>query len=407
MPAVAGMLNTASLPSSLVKTSFAAMIATMFPSGGAPLFALSGMLQEETAVQYKHGFFSKTMVFPQLTLAAAVADGVANVFTVTDSSQVIPNMMMRVDSTGENILINNVIDATHVSVVRGVGTVAAAAISNSVNLYQIGSAFEDGSERPNPLAIVPVEITNYTQIFRNSWALTDSMRATLTIAGDTNVANSRADCAAFHAVDIEKSLWFGQKFLGSRNGKPFHTMDGFLAIVGNLTYYPSSYAAANVFTAGGTTTYAQLESYLDPCFNQSTNPKIGNERLMFCGGTALKVINNIGRNNGTYQLQDGQTSWGLQFKTFKTTRGTFTLIEHPLFNTNATWSKMACAVDLSTYNLAYLGDRKTKTEEYGVNGDLCLENGIDAQGGSLTTEVTQCIKNPPANSAIFNLTAAA
>jgi hypothetical protein len=74
------------------------------------------------------------------------------------------------------------------------------------------------------------------------------------------------------------------------------------------------------------------------------------------------------------------------------------MVEHPLFNANAAWSKMAVAVDLSSFKLAYLADRKTKAEE-----DFD-DNGIDAVGGSLTTELTTVIKNPPANAIIYNLT---
>jgi hypothetical protein len=36
-----------------------------------------------------------------------------------------------------------------------------------------------------------------------------------------------------------------------------------------------------------------------------------------------------------------------------------------------------------------------------------VDNGIDAVGGTLTTEVTTVVKNPPANAVITNLTAAA
>jgi hypothetical protein len=36
-----------------------------------------------------------------------------------------------------------------------------------------------------------------------------------------------------------------------------------------------------------------------------------------------------------------------------------------------------------------------------------VDNGIDAVGGTLTTELTCVVKNPPANALITNLTAAA
>ena len=400
-----GIFNTAQIATDLAKLSFPATIARFFPNGQAPLFAMTSMLKEETAVQRHHGFFSKTMLFPSCTLGAAVSDATTNVFTVTSTANLLPNMVLQAASTHENIIIDQVLSSTTIKVTRGVGTVAAAAISNSVELFQVGSAFEEGSDKPNALNIQPVQITNYTQIFRNTWAVTETARATLTLAGDTNVAESKQDCMAFHSADIEKGLIFGQKSEGTRNGQPFRTMDGLISIVNTLSYYPASYSAVNVTVAGATTTYTQLEAALDPVFDQNTDPKTGNERVLFVGGTARKVLNAIGRLNGTYQLMDGQTNYGLQFQTFKTARGTFRMVEHPLLNTNSTWAKMALAVDLSTFSVAYLGDRKTKHEPFGVGqgGD----SGMDSQGGVLTTELTTVIRNPPANAVIYNLTAGA
>ena len=401
-----GIFTTANLTQDLAKKSFAGMITRLMPNGTAPLFGMTSMLPSETAVQTEHGFFTKTMLFPQLTLGAGGQALGDTTFTVTSTANVLPGMLMRVNTTGENILINSVLSATQVQVQRAVGTVAASAIAASVALYQVGNAFEESSVRPQSLIINPVRITNLTQIFRNTWAISDTVRTTQMIAGETNVAESRQDCAGFHAADIEKAIFFGQKSQGTRNGQPFRTMDGLINIVGNLSYYPSSFSAVNVNTAGGTTNYTQLEGFLDPVFNQTTDPKVANERVLFVGGAAKRVLNNIGRLNGTYNITDGQTSYGLQFSTFKTSRGTFRMVEHPLFNSHADLAKMAVAVDLSSFRLAYLGDRKTQNKEFNQDGDAS-DNGIDAVGGTLTTELTCVIKNPPANSIVYNLTAAA
>ena len=401
-----GIFTTANLTQDLAKKSFAGMITRLMPNGTAPLFGMTSMLPSETAVQTEHGFFTKTMLFPQLTLGAGGQALGDTTFTVTSTANVLPGMLMRVNTTGENILINSVLSATQVQVQRAVGTVAASAIAASVALYQVGNAFEESSVRPQSLIINPVRITNLTQIFRNTWAISDTVRTTQMIAGETNVAESRQDCAGFHAADIEKAIFFGQKSQGTRNGQPFRTMDGLINIVGNLSYYPSSFSAVNVNTAGGTTNYTQLEGFLDPVFNQTTDPKVANERVLFVGGAAKRVLNNIGRLNGTYNITDGQTSYGLQFSTFKTSRGTFRMVEHPLFNSNADWAKMAVAVDLSSFRLAYLGDRKTQNKEFNRDADA-NDNGIDAVGGTLTTEVTCVVKNPPANGVVYNLTAGA
>lgn len=402
-----GMFNTSNFTTDLAKKSFAGMITRLMPNGTAPLFGLTSMLPSETAVQIEHGFFTKTMLFPEM-ITTAISLAASPNFTVASTANILPGMIMRVNSTGENIIVNSVVSATEFTATRGVGTVTAADTTATDELYQVGNAFEESSVRPNAQNIIPVRITNLTQIFRNTWAISETARATMVIAGETNVAESRQDCAAFHAADIEKALFFGQKSQGTRNGQPFRTMDGLLSIVSNTTYYPPSYGGVvNVTTAGATTTWTQLETALDPVFDQTTDPKGSNERVLFVGGAAKVVLNNIGRLNGTYQLVDGQTNWGLQFSTLTTSRGKFRLIEHPLLNSNATWAKMAAAVDLATFRVAYLGDRKTQNKEFNMEGGTAQDNGIDAVGGTLTTEMTCVIKNPPANAVIHNLTAAA
>ena len=406
-----GLFNTAVLTTDLAKKSFAGMITRLMPNGMAPLFGMTAMLQSETAVAVEHGFFTKTMLLPEVTFTAGGQLISDTTFTVLSTANILPGMIMRIDNSAsyENFIVNSVVSATQLTVNRAVGTVVAAAVPASARAFQVGNAFEEASLRPNSLVINPVRITNLTQIFRNTWAISDTIRQTMMIAGDTNVAESRTDCAAFHAADIEKALFFGQKSQGTRNGQPFRTMDGLVNIVGTAANYPSYYnSVTNVYTAGGTTTYPQLEGFLDPLFNQGTDPKVGNERILFVGGTAKRVITGIARlaTGSFYSIVDGQTSWGLQYSTFKTSRGSFQVIEHPLFNSNTSWSRMAVGVDLSTFRLAYLGDRKTQNKEFNVDSDA-NDNGIDAVGGTLTTEVTCVVKNPPANGTIYNLTAAA
>lgn len=404
-----GVFNTGNFATDLAKKSFASMITRLMPNGSAPLFGLTSMLQSETAVAVEHGFFSKTMIFPECKInAAAGYTSTDTVFTMDTTANLLMGMIFRNERTGENIIINSIPSATSVSVQRGVGTVAAAAILDNDDFYQVGNAFEESSARPTANNIIPVRVTNLTQIFRNTWAISGTADATEVIAGDSTTAENRQDCAAFHAADIEKALFFGQKSQGTRNGQPFRTMDGLLNMIETAANYPSSYGGlTNSFTAGSTTNWTQFMGYVDNVFDQTTDPKGSNERVMFVGGNARVVINEIGRLNSTYQVVNGNTEYGLQFSTVRMPRGTLQLIEHPLFNTNATWQKMAVVVDLPTFRLAYLKGRQTQNKEFNTSGNQAADNGIDAIGGTLTTELTTVIKNVPANAVIRNLTAAA
>ncbi len=397
-----GAFNTAVIPVDLAKKSFSAMITRLMPNGEAPLFGLTALLREETALQIEHGFYSKTMLFPQMVLSAdaQIGDGVLN---VVSTANVIPGMMFRGDSSNENMLVTSINSPTQVAVQRAVGNVAAALTTSGTNLWMVGNAYEEASLRPQSVIIIPERVQNYTQIFRNTWAVSDTTRATMLIAGDTAVQESKQDCAAFHAADIEKALFFGQKFLGARNNQPFHTMDGLISSI-------TQRAPGNITTAGATTNFLQLQTALDPVFNQVTDPKGKPERLLFVGGAARNVLHEIFRKNGTYFIEDGMTSWGMQYDSFKIPRGRFTIIEHPLFNAygqSSTWAKMAVAVDLATFNVAYMTGRKTQNREFNMNGQVAVDNGVDAVGGTLTSELTSLVRNPSANGVIYNLTAGA
>lgn len=403
-----GIFDTSSafLPVDFAKKSFAAAITRLMPAGAAPLFGITSMIKSDTAIATEHGYWTKTMVFPEGTNSAGNLVG-DTTLGWSSTANVLPGMLMRNQRTQEQVIINSVPNSTSITVTRAVGTVVAAAININDKWYQVGTAFEEASSRPTAMNIAPVKITNLTQIFRNSWAVSGSADQVQVVAGDSNLAESKQECAAFHAVDIEKALIFGQKSQGTRNTKPFRTMEGLVSIIGNLAYYPSSYSTPNVSTAGATTTYSQLEGFLDPCFNQVSDPTASTERLLFVGSTARKVINGIGRISGQYQIVDGASSFGLQFQSFKIARGMFRMVEHPLLNSNADWSKMAIAIDLGSFNVAYLGNRKTQHKSYNMSGETASDNGIDAIGGTLTTELTAILKNPPANGIIHGLTAAA
>ena len=381
------------LPDNL-KKSFAANLVRTQPNGTAPLFAMTAMTGTKSATQITHGYFTKSMVFPQTQLTAAV-NATATTFPVASTKFFIPGMIVRIASTGENIRVNAVTGDTSLTVTRNFGKAVNAAAAADDWLYQVGTAFEQASVRPQANSLQPQWITNNTQIFRNSWALSGTADAVSTYVGMGEQAENRADCASFHAQDIEKALFFGQASMSTLNNQVVSTMDGLEAVI-------QKYAPANISTAGATTTYDQLEAMLDPVFNIATDPKVAAERVLFVGGKALRVINKIGRLAGYYQIVDGQTNFGLQFSTFKIPRGTFRMIEHPLLNSNPWLSSSAWAVDLTTFDVAWL--RKTFHKGYGLTGEIAQDDGIDALGGTLTSELTTEIKNPAANGIIYGLT---
>lgn len=390
-----GLFNTTQNPPKLNTDSFAGQILRRFPSGSAPMFALTSQSGKSKAVSSTHGYFSKMMVFVKQVLAAGVAAG-ADTITLPSTNGMIEGMVLYNTRTRENVRVLVVISPTVISVTRGFGRVAAAQMNASDNLISVGTAFEEGSNRPIARRMTTVYVPNYTQIFRNAWAVTDTARASMAEQGYNNVTEDRSDCAMLHAVDIESAIIWGQPVMDVSGRTPVHATQGVLDAM-------EQYCPENTNTASATTNYTQLVGLMEPAYQYSTNLGNAKERVVFCDSQAMKVITDIGRKSGQVQLFNEQTQFGMQYTSFKFYKGVAALIEHPLLN-GLGQNGMALVMDMPALKMAYMNGRDLKTQSYGENGKP-TDNGVDAVGGDLLTEAAVELINPYACAVIYGLTA--
>ena len=448
-PSISPLINT-----EIVKKSFPTMVQYLLPKGDSTLFGLTAKLKEETAVQIEHGFFSKVMVFPTFQITAAVAGSAvpysSSTFTVSNAAQALVNGLYRwvgtvntgtgntlsaVDTamTGEIVLVTSSTGngGTSITVTRGIGytgaTLPSSGIANGGLFVHIGNAFADASTRPNSFLTQEIRVINYTQIFRNAWSISGTVAAIQNLIGDTNIGKSRKECSQYHAMDIEKSFLFGQRsnvvgVLGTNYAS--RTMNGVIAQItdagasspqaaglflpgagsGSQNIQTASSINANVSTSVGTAGCLNMndfENWANNIFDMAYDPQSGMERILFVGRASHTVLNRLFRANVTYFVERA-TEWGLRYTSAKLTRGDLMIIEHPLLNTNPAWQMLAIAIDLPAISVAYLTGRKTKAEEYNQNG-IAIDQAIDAQGGSLLTEVTILCKNPSGCGVLTNI----
>lgn len=392
-----GLFNTTLNPTELNARSFAGTILRLFPNGSAPMFALTSQGGRSRAKSSTHGYFSKTMSFIRQTLAAEHLAAVTT-FTVPSTQGMVESMVLHNTRTRENIRVTAIVSSTQFTATRAFGRVSAATMDIADVLICVGTAHMEGSVRPEPRRLLTVHVPNYTQIFRNAWALTDTARASLAEQGYSNIAEDRKDCAMFHSVDIETAIIWGQPKMDTSGVAPLHATQGVIDAM-------EQYAPANTNAASSTTTYAQWVTLCEPAFQYSTDMSNPKERVLFGDSTAIKVINDIGRISGQVQITQNETSFGMHFTKFKFYKGTINLVEHPLMNGLQTGG-MALIMDMPALKLAYMDGRDTRPEEYGTGGKL-VENGVDAVGGSLTTEAAVELINPYSCALITGLTAAA
>lgn len=398
MAMATGMFNSITgNPAELNKRSFASQILRRFPNGAAPMFALTAQSGRTTAVSTAHGYFSKTLNFLVIVAGAQLLGDTT--FTIPSTPGIVPGMLFLNSRTKEVVRVETVVSLTSITVRRAFGRVAAAAVNAADQLVNIGTAHNEGSNRPESRRLTTQYIPNYTQIFRNAWSLTDSARASVTeLSGVTNLQENRDDCAMFHAVDIESAIIWGQAYMDTTGSTPVHATQG---VVDALTQYASS----NVNAAGGTTTFSQLVTLMEPAFQYATNLGNPKTRIAFVDSQANKVLNNIGRTNGQVQILQQQDRFGMKFSSFSFYKGDINIVEHPLLN-GLSQTGMMLVMNMSALKLAYLNGRDTMPETYNI-GDKRVEQGKDAVGGSLTTELAVELIDPNSCALVTGLTASA
>lgn len=391
------LFDTTQLTEDLAVRSFAANLVRMRQGGANTLFALSGLATERMCDNVDHGYFTKTDVYPAVTVDGAHLAN-ATTLTVLSTDFIIPNTILMHQEDGssdiEAIFVESIDSATEITVVRGHASTNAVDITDTLIMPEIGSAFEQGSDAPISRSIHPQKYNNSTQIFRTTWGNSRTLAGAGVEVGDGPQQENRRDCSFFHEMSIERALWFGQGDPLNpiiKNGKPMTTMRGIYQTIKEL-------APGNVNIANATTNLEELEAMTDDLFDIMPLDQGENIRTIWCGSIAYKVFNQIGLASGVYQLMEGQTNFGMTFKTFQTTRGKFEIIESTMMNTNPTWRKMAFIMDLSYFDVVWYKNGRTTHREIGK------DSGVDAMAGVLTSELTCELMNPLSCGIILNLT---
>lgn len=390
--------TTGELPANLMQRSFTANIMRVAPNGSTPLLALSGMARTKKLKAVAHSYWIKRAIFPQFVTTGTHASGVTAVNVTSTSDAKVGAILMAFNigagayAAPELMRVTAIVSGTQLTVVRGVAsTTQQASLAAGTVLLEVGSMYEEGSTQPVARSVTLTEHTNFTQIFRDVWDVTKTAEAVSLEPTMNLVSENKSDAAHFHAVSMEWSMLFGRKSATTINGRPSRTMDGLESII--LQHAPN-----NVAAAAATTTFAQLEAMLHPTLDYQVNGMAGTNRTLFCGAGAVDVINNIGRLSGYYELVADSTMFGMKFKRFHTSRGTWDLVEHPLLNTHPVTRKMAIVSDLASFDIQWL--RETQHQELAYDG-------VDAKSGVYTSELTVEVPNPLGWGILYNLTAAA
>jgi hypothetical protein len=353
---------------------FASAILQIDPTGTALVLALSSGMGKESANDTVFHWFEDAH---QSGRTAIASGGTTTTIVVADGSIYVPNQVCLVEETGEITMVT-AIAGNSLTVIRGMGGTSIVSVTNVMHLQSIGNAHEEASAMPTAITQQGSPRFNFTQIFRNSWAISGTAKAVSYRSG-SRVAKNKRDCALYHAEDMERAIIFGQKTASTINGKPFRLTDGIKA---QIQQYGGLVEAVTDGTTPGNYSWLLFSDYMRRLFSKNIKGQ-PNERLAIGGNLWLAGLEQMARLDGNYQIFQGETSLGIKVTSITNAFGTLKLMTHPLFNENPTWNKDLLLLHPGGIKKRVLRD--TFEEGYDSNGNRI--NAVDADEGVMTTEL--------------------
>lgn len=355
-------------------TDFSATVLRTDPTGNAPLLGLTSGMPKESAQDTTFTWLEDSH---EPGRQACVSGGTTTTVVVADGSFYTPNTILLVEETGEHLFVSAVAGDS-MTVIRGLAGTSIVSITGSHHVQKIGNAFEEASAMPTAVTQQGAPRFNFTQIFRNGWAISGTAKAVKYLTG-SKLAYNKQMCATYHAEDIERSFIWGKKALTTLNGKQFRLTDG---ILNQIESYGGVVETANTASQAGDLSRYDFEQFIQElfAFNVKGQP---NERISFIGNMALSAMQKWAWLDGSYQFSQGETKIGIAVNEVVTPFGKLKLMTHALMNENPVWTNELYVLHPGAIKKRVLRD--TFPENYDKSGSGVA--GRDADEGAITSEM--------------------
>ena len=346
-------------------------------AGSAPLLALSSGMPESKISDTGWSWIEDQHIAGSTTLLdAGGVNSSATTLNVADSNLWVAGSIILAEATGEHLYVSAV-SGNAVTVVRGIGGSTAQAIAQDARLQLLGNAWAEGSGKPSPVSQQGESYSNLVQIFKNGWAITGTAKQIQFLTG-SKLAQNKAQCAQYHAEDIERTFWFGRKGQQVIGGNEIRLTNG---IDNQLNSYGGQVVSAN-YGGAGQMSVAGLFNFIRLIFDRRVKG-FPNERIAFTSSAVLELIQTMIRKDSSYNIQPVPNAYGMNVWQIDFLGNSLKFMTHPLFVENPTWAKLLYVLHPGLIEKKIL--RPTVTQEYLIERNT--NAGVDADEGFILDEM--------------------
>lgn len=350
-----GLMGTGDFTSAQRPQDWRETVLRLFPNGTAPITALSSMMKKKDTTDPIFNWMYKGFAARVLTVNGAIGSGVTALVVDDDAEYARVNCLLLIPRTGEVVRVTaNAGNGTGLTISRGFAGTTAAAILDNDQITIIGSAYSEGSASQRGVARVPIDASNYTQIFKTPFEITNTAKATETRDGDDALTEMQAENLGWHAEDIERSFLFGVKSSATDS-------DGELV---RTTMGLKAFMTTNVSDYSGAGTVDNLFTYYEQLFRYGAETRLG-----FAGNQFVLRLNKLVSAIGDFTWGDTLEVYGMKLREFITPFGTVMYKRHPLLTLDPYYNNSCWHVSPENMIIRPLKGRDTKLEENIQNND--------------------------------------
>lgn len=311
-------------------------------------------------------FWMTKSIAPKLDTLNEDVDGTETAVDVTDGTVWRINDILKVPGTGETMLVTGISTNT-LTVTRSWGATAAASTALSGDqIINLGGAWSEGahlrtSDSDDAILLrrtTEVSNSSYTQIFREPFGVTRTMKQTRVYAGDV-YDRDKQEALLVILRDMEDSLFHGEEAESTTR----RTLGGLLEFLG----------AADFSTAA--LTEGQFNTDLATAFVDGSSTK-----TLFCSQQVAGYISEWAQQ--VQRVAPGDNKFGVHITKYTSPHGNVDIVVTYAFQGFTVYNKYAALVDMDEVALRPLQDlvMLTDRESNDLDGDLgeyLCETGVE------------------------------
>lgn len=338
MATITGARGTSNILADQRRIDMSADIDLLEPDA-APLALLSKRAGKAATGNSTFNWLEDTLK-PRFSATSGTATTTATTVNVTSGqgSYFEQHDLVRNTRTGEIFRVVSVATDALTVVRNANGDLTTGVAMNSADeLLILGSAQPEGDTSRAARSNNPTKATNYTQIFRLPWELTETLRASEQVTTTSDWANQARKKGIDHAKDIEYAFLFGKSFEDTSGSQPRRGTAGAL-----------SYISTNTLDAGGTLSEAEWNQILRTGFRYGSRNKV-----VLASALVGSVLNQFAV--GRLQVRQGDNTYGLAVTDYISPFGRVNVVTHWLLE-GSVYSGYAIGLDMDEVKYRYLAN---------------------------------------------------